>query len=312
MDKSYYDTLEVPETATSDEIKRAYRKMSLKYHPDKNIGKPEISDVFTKINEAFETLGNSDKKREYDMSRKNPFMRMNTMRGGGNFDGGNPFGNIDEMFSNIFFGGMGGPTAEMFQPGGNVHIFRNGVPVNLSRGLQKPTPIIIRIKINMEQVLTGATIPIEVDRWIVENDSKVFEKETVYVSIPKGIDTNEIILLREQGNIVNDVCKGDIKIFVDVENNTGIQRNGLDLIYEKRISLKEALCGFSFELKYINGKTYTINNQRGNIIPPEYLKMIPNMGLTRDKAIGNLIIHFKVDFPSSLTEEQMKVLSEVL
>ena len=119
-------------------------------------------------------------------------------------------------------------------------------------------------------------------------------------------------MLENQGNIINENCKGDIKIFIKIENDTGFQRRGLDLIFEKKISLKEALCGFSFELRYINGKDYTIHNPSGNVIPFGYHKIIPNMGLTRDEHVGNMIIVFTIELPTSLTEEQIAGLSKLL
>ena len=335
---NHYKTLEVKENATPDEIKKAYRRLSLKYHPDKNPGKPEMVDMFQKINAAFEVIGNPEKRAEYDNVRNNPFMRMNM--GGMNMGQRdmNAFHNIDELFSNIFFGGMPGmggmqgmggmpgmggihmmhgmgDMGDMhgFPQGTNVRIFRNGVPVDIQHGFQKPTPITQTVCINMEQVLNGATIPLEIERWIIENGNKIFEKETLYVNIPKGSDDNEIIMLKEMGNIVNDNCKGDVKIFVKVENDSQFQRQGLNLLFEKSISLKESLCGFSFELKYINGKTYTINNTAGNIIVPDYQKVIPGLGLSREgHKVGNLIIHFHVHFPDKLSEEQITKLRDVL
>jgi DnaJ family protein A protein 2 len=164
----------------------------------------------------------------------------------------------------------------------------------------------------MEQVLTGGTVPIDIERWIIEDGNKLFEKETLYVDIPKGIDDNEILLIRDKGNIASEICKGDVKLFIKVTNNSDLQRVGLDLILEKKISLKESLCGFSFDLKYVNGKNYTINNNSGNIIPPGHKKIIPNMGLTRDKHTGNLIIVFEVEFPTKLKEECITKLNEIL
>jgi len=140
----------------------------------------------------------------------------------------------------------------------------------------------------------------------------MFEQETLYVTVNKGVDDNEIIILREKGNVLAETCKGDVKVFIKVENNTDFQRRGLDLILIKTISLKEALCGFSFELKYINNKIYTINNNSGNIIKPGYEKVIPNMGLGRDGHTGNLIIVFQIEFPDKLEEEKMKALKELL
>jgi DnaJ-class molecular chaperone len=322
--ENFYNVLGVPESSTGEDIKKAYRKMSLKYHPDKNNGDPESVKIFQKISEAYEVLGDAQKRNEYDMMRKNPFMRMG-QPGGGMPPGGMPFDQMDDFLSNIIFGGLGGggspfggmpfgpggmpfgPGGMPFPPGGpNIRIFRNGVPVNF--GHEKPQPITNTLTINMETVLNGGKIPIEIERWILENGNKIHEKQTLYVDIVKGIDNNEIIVLKDQGNVVNEQCKGDVKIFIKIENDSEFQRRGLDLILEKRISLKDALCGFSFDLKYINGKLYTINNHAGNVIPPEYQKVIPNMGLTRDNHVGNLIIIFHVEFPEKMTLENIEIL----
>jgi DnaJ family protein A protein 2 len=112
--------------------------------------------------------------------------------------------------------------------------------------------------------------------------------------------------------MINENVKGDIKIFVKIANETLFKRIGLDLILEKKITLKEALCGFSFEIKYINGKSYTLNNNKGNIIPPDYKKFYPNMGLTRGEHKGKMIIHFQLDFPETLTEDQINKIAEIL
>jgi DnaJ family protein B protein 4 len=321
MTETYYTILGIPETASREEIKKAYRSLSLKWHPDKNQD-PEANGKFQKISEAYEVLSDENKKAEYDNRNNNPFMRMNGMHpgagAGGMHHGGNPFENIDELFSTLFGGGGGGihihpgmmhPGMGMFPPGANIRIFQNGVPMN---AMQKPPPINKTILINMEQVLNGANIPVEVERWILENGNRVSETETLYIPIPKGIDNDEIILLRDKGNVVNEHCKGDVKIFIKVDNQTEFKRIGLDLVYEKIISLKESLCGFQFELKYINGKSYTINNNSGNIITPGYNKIISNMGLTRENHVGNLIIHFDVKFPETLSQEQMDNIKNIL
>ena len=304
---NYYKILELDETANSDEIKKAYRKLSLRYHPDKNPNDPETVKKFQTITEAYEILGDKDKKKQYDMLQKNPFMNMM----GQNMNHG--LDPVEELFSQFFGAGGDSPFSFPFQTGGfggpHIQMFRNGVPINIG---QKPTPIIKNILITMEQVLTGAKIPVDVERWLVENGNKIFEKETLYVSIPQGIDDNEIIVLKGKGNIASDNCIGDVKLFIKIENNSDLKRNGLDLILEKKITLKESLCGFSFDFKYLNGKNYTINNNSGNIIPPGHRKIIPNMGLTRDGHTGNLIIIFEIEFPVKLKEEAVKELMRVL
>jgi DnaJ-class molecular chaperone len=340
---SFYDILEVKEQASPDEIKKAYRKLSLKHHPDKNNNTPESQAKFQKIGEAYETLSDNDKKRQYDMMRNSPFAKMmgsNMNFGHGPGPGSGGQDPIEELFANLFgFGGPGGPgmnpfaqgqgfdpfSQQGFDPfsdqgsgfGPNIRIFRSGpgggMPgINIQQSLQKPTPIIKTITIPISQVLTNSTLPVEIERWIVQQGTKVFEKETIYVNIPQGIDDNEIIIIRDKGNYVNEEMKGDIKLFIKVENNTDLKRSGLDLILEKKIKLKDALCGFAFELKYINGKSYTINNNIGNIIPPNHRKVINNMGLTRENCTGNLIIVFDVEFPEKLTSETINVLKDLL
>jgi DnaJ family protein B protein 11 len=318
MSDNFYNVLGISENASKDDIKKAYRGLQMKFHPDRNPGNQEASDMTQKLNEAYEILGDEQKREEYDAIRKNPFMRMNS------HNSNNVDIPIDEIF-NAFFGGgfpggafpgmgvnvMGNPFGPGIQgfpgmpPGAKIHVFQHGA-------LQKPTPIIKHIYITLEHVLDGSTVPLEIERWMIENNNKVFESETVYVTVPKGIDDGEIIVLRDKGNILNEHLKGDIKIFVKITNSTLFKRNGLDLILEKKISLKESLCGFSFEIKYVNGKSYTLNNNKGNIIPPEYRKVYPNMGLKRGDHSGNMIIHFHVDFPETLTEEQISKICDTL
>jgi DnaJ-class molecular chaperone len=306
---NHYETLNITENATQEEIKKAYRKLSLKWHPDKNGGSAESIDMFQQISSAFEILSDINKKKEYDFLKNNPFMKMNNNPdlGPGLFNNTN----IDEFFENIFFGNLNGNQRNTGVPFG-FHVFNNGIPVNFVNNLQKPPPIIHNLKINIENIFTDKSLPVEIERWIIENNNKVFEKQTLYVNILKGIDDNEIIILKGDGNVVNEQLKGDVKIIINIENNTEFKRNGLDLIYEKNITLKESLCGFSFELKYINNKIYTINNNIGNIIKHNYNKIIPNMGIPRDNLIGNLIIHFKVNTPETLTMEQIEKIKEIL
>ena len=141
---------------------------------------------------------------------------------------------------------------------------------------------------------------------------KKIEKEKIYVNIPKGIDDGEMIILRDKGNILDMNRKGDIKIFIKIENNTPFKRQGLDLIFTKTLSLKEALTGFNFSINYLNGQELGINNNGGTIIRPGFGKTIPHMGFERGEQKGNLIIKFDIEFPKSLTEEQKNKLNDIL
>ena len=331
MSESFYNILEVSESASVDDIKKSYRRLSMLYHPDKNKNNSESTSKFQKISEAYETLGDKDKKKEYDMTRNNPFIKM--MNGQSN---SHP---VDELFSNLFnmhFGqespfGQGSPFGQEsnldkrnpfgqgfpfgqgspFGDGSNIKIFHNGVPINIQGFTQKPGPIIKTLVVPIDKILTGTTIPLDVERWIIQDGTKVLENETLYIPVPKGIDDGEIILLKEKGNSVKEDCRGDVKIFIKIENNTEFKRVGLDLELEKSISIKEALCGFNFELKYITGRKYTITNNSGNIINNGYKKIIPNMGFSRDNHVGNLIIAFHVRFPDKLSDETLEKLKSI-
>jgi len=346
---NHYEVLGVPETASQEDIKKAYRKLSLQYHPDRNSNSAESTTKFQSISSAYETIGDEEKRRQYDMQSKmqgmpfggGPGMPFGNgmpfhfpgmhpgMQGGmhSGMQGGMHSGNMPTFFttssngnfdpadilnfvSNNFFGGQGG----------GVKIDGNGIRVggnmftmdNLKQRLAKPTPIIKTETITLNKAYTGYNMPIEITRWLVEGDVKREETETIYIPIPCGVDNNEIIILRDKGNSLSDQNKGDIKVFIKIQNDTEFVRNGLDLTLNKTISLKEALCGFEFDMNFLDGRTFKLNNNRGNIITHNYTKVIQGLGMKREDHVGNLHLNFNVVFPEKLTPEQMEALAKIL
>ena len=328
----YYEILGVSKDANDNELKKSYRQLSMKHHPDRG----GDTAKFQEINMAYETLSDPGKKAEYDMEQNggggggHPF-------GGMHHHGGMPGGmqemaEMNHIFNMMFNGGRGMPGGmpggmppgmmHSFGGGGGIRVFHNGVQVNvggdeggnLFHQLNKPPPIIKNINISIEQAFIGVSVPIEIEKWVIIQNMKVFEKETISLSIPKGIDNNEIIIVRDRGNVINEQIKGDLKLIINVENNTEFVRNGLDVIYKKNLSLKEALCGFSFNVKHLNGSQLCMNNtSKRNIIKPNFKKIVPNMGFSKDGfPTGNLIIDFEIEFPDSLTEEQMDSIAGIL
>lgn len=304
--ENYYEVLGVNENSSFDDIKKSFRKLSLKHHPDKG------GDVktFNKINEAYQVLGNDEKKRQYDHTRKF----------GGNMNaqnfGGNPFNmnGIPEDLLNHIFGGRMSGNGFSFNVGGegggngpNIRIFRSG-----SSSQQKPGIITQTLDITIEDAFTGCSKPVEVERWIQEeNNTRRVEKETIYIDIPEGIDNNESLVLREKGNVLSETNKGDIRIIIKVNNTSELKREGLNLVYIKNLTLKESLCGFIFTINHINGKEYKINNQN-TVISPDYRKVVKNLGFKRGNHYGHLYIIFNVEFPKSLTPEQIEKLKDIL
>lgn len=316
---SYYEVLDVEKNASESEIKRAYRQKSLHHHPDKNGG----NDVmFKEINEAYETLSDLSKRKQYDLEEqlkhnpfgffsqpmKSPFMEQSDLNN-----------ELNQMFSSLFGNQMnvGMPQFPGEMP--NVHIFRGEVPVEeIFRKVSekcniKPEPINISLTITLEEAYNGCSLPVVINRWTMIGDTKINEEETMYIDIYPGIDEHEIITLKEKGNINDNQRKGDVKINIEVENKTLFQRNGLDLIYKKDLTLKEALCGFSFDIIHINNKKLAFNNKKNiTLVKPNYRKKINNMGMKRNNKIGCLIIDFNILFPEKITREQVDALSQIL
>ena len=310
----HYDTLGVSQNASDAEIKKAYRKLSLQYHPDRN-NNTDAQEQIRKVNDAYETIGDSSKRKQYDMELKfgdNPFSHL----AGGNM----PFmrmstphdsdGDVGELFSALFGGMMGGESP-------NVRIFHGGIPgmggMGGPRILRKPVTISKTIKITLEQAYHGCKLPIEFERNVMIGDVQIAETETLYVDIFPGIDNNECITIGEKGNVTAEQLKGDVKILILLENSTCFRRQGLDLIYDKTITLKESLCGFSFKLKHIHGNELLFNNNANTtVVKPGFKKVIPNMGMNRENNTGSLIINFHVEFPNSISSEHIESLNQVL
>ena len=307
---NHYDVLGVSQDAGDMEIKKAYRSLSLKYHPDRNQSE-EAKDMIQKVNEAYEVLGDKSKRKQYDMELQfgiqggMPFGHMNGM---------NEMNDINNIFNMMFGGGMPGFGG----PGGpEIRIFHGGMPGNFHAEFfhsmnARPDPLQKHLQITIEQSYIGCTLPIEIERTVISNNTKRMESETVYINVPKGIDDNETVTLHEKGNIIND-RKGEVRITFRVINNTPFKRVGLDLIYRQKINLKEALCGFSFEINHLNGKKLCLNNNSNpTVIKPNFKKVVPNLGMIREDSIGNMVIDFEIEFPESLTKEQVETLSNIL
>lgn len=308
-EKNPYKILGLEKNATIEQIKKAYRKLSLKHHPDRNNNSNESTIKFQAINAAYETLIDPVKRTAYD----NPASVGGPM-GGKGFNMPFPPGfNIFRMdtdggeniymnaFLKSFMTDMNN-TSTFFQP------FNNN--------LNKPSPIIKNVAISLQEAYKGCMKPIDIERWIITSSTNVtekrIEKETIYVQIPDGVDDNEIMIYRNKGNIINEQVKGDIKIIINIKNETEFVRKGLDLHYKRKISLKEALCGFSFDLEHIDGRKFKINNGNGYVIGLQYNKVVQNLGMKRQNHIGNLVIEFEIVFPDKLTIEQISALEKIL
>jgi DnaJ-class molecular chaperone len=296
----YFNLLNITREATLSDIKKAYRVMSIKHHPDKN-GNAN-SDHFNKINEAYtclitnyDTIKLNEKKQEYDLLlSKSLNSSNNSSNNSNNSNSANGYSNSANGYSN------------------STNDNTNIIYKHLSTINSTYEDIMINLTINYSEAYNGCNKPVIVERKIVVNNVIGHEKETLYIQIPKGIDNNEIITLVNKGNcyINNGASHSNVKIIIQLKKHDLFERNGLDIILLKSISLKEALLGFSFMLNHINNKSYNITCSE--IIHFNYEKITNNMGFIRDNFVGNLIIKFNIIFPTSLTLETKKKLESLL
>ena len=335
---NYYEILGINKESSREEIKKAYRKLSLKHHPDRNNGQ-DVNGVFSKINQAYEILSDPSKKKSYDFNLK---MGMN-------FNPSEEEIDITDIFSQLFSGmgrdktpstyesdfvdlneGIplfpGGPKVQVFHASGGIPpgMMPPGMmpPGMMPPGMMPPgmmpsetiniSPIEKKIEITIEQAYNGCTIPVTIERTVNDGNLKYNEQETLYINIPKGIDDNEIIVIEGKGDTCVNKKNGDVKIFITVKGNGIFDRQGLDLIYHKHITFKESFCGVTFQIEHLNDQTFKINGNPGQIIKDNQKKIIKNLGFIRNEHKGNLIIQFHVSYPDKLTEEQLKTFQEIL
>ena len=288
----YFSILNITRDSTLNDIKKAYRLLSIKHHPDKNGN--TSSDQFNKINNAYSILmSNYDSIKLAEKKQDIEYVNKTIVSNNGYANDANGYAN---SFAND----------TMISKYSNV----------INRNYED---IIINLAINYNEAYNGCNKPINVERKINVNNVIGHEKETLYVQIPKGIDNNEIITLVNKGNsyvnngnsyVNNGVSHSNVKIIIQLIPHELFERNGLDIIFIKSISLKEALLGFSFMLNHINNKSYNITCTE--IIHFNYEKIKPSMGFMRDNFVGNLIIKFNIIFPVSLSLETKKQLATLL
>jgi len=295
---NHYEVLGVEENADDSEIKKAYRSLSFKHHPDR-CQDENTGEIMQQLNEAYEVLRDPAKRQQYDAE-------LHGMQG---FHPGFPpgFGMGGINLFDMLFSQMGG--------GINIEIVHNGNGATfIRRHIGKPETIAKQITITLEQSYTGFIAPIEIERWTMrkEDGLRISEFETIQVQIPVGIDNGETILLEGVGNRVEGSHSGDIKIGVAIDKHAIFIRNGQDLLFKKSLTLKEALCGTQFQFEHLNGKNLTLT-VANTIVFPGGKKIFQNLGMPKkDGTSGNLTIEFDVQFPTTLTPTQKEQLSVIL
>jgi len=227
MSKSLYETLGVNENATQDEIKKAYRKLARKYHPD-ICKKPECEEKFKEINTAYEILGDAEKRKQYDTMGDNMFNGQNFQ----DFYRQHKDVDLEDILSSIFGGGFGRSSRSGFG-GFGFEGFGSG-------GFAPDLDVHARIQVPFDIAVKGGVFPIN------------YNGETIKVKIPEGIKSGQKLRVRNKGKSFQSQ-RGDLILEVEVSPSNEWTRKGDDLYKKVDVPLKKMLFGGKISVDTFKG-----------------------------------------------------------
>ncbi|KAM9784360.1 dnaJ homolog subfamily B member 1-like [Syngnathus typhle] len=337
MGKDYYKVLGIAKGASEDEIKKAYRKQALRYHPDKNKS-AGAEDKFKEIAEAYDVLSDAKKKDIYDRYGEEGLKGPAGSGGGGHsgstynytfhgdphamfaefFGGRNPFDHYfshngcDDMvdtadpFAAFGMGGMGG-----FQRPFKSHL---GGP-RVAREKQKDPPVVHELKVSLEEVFAGCTKKMKICRKRLNPDGRTIRSEDkiLSVDIKRGWKEGTKITFPREGDETPTNIPADVVFVVKDKPHPVFRREGSDIIYPAKISLRDALCGCTVSAPTLDGRTITVTSR--DVVKPGTKKRIVGEGLPLSKwpdKRGDMILDFCVKFPDKLGQNTRDTLRQVL
>ena len=339
MKDDFYDILGVDKNASAAEIKKAYRKKAIEYHPDKNPGDTKAEEMFKKAAEAYEVLSDPDKRQRYDQFGHGAFE-------GGGFGGGGGM-NMDDIFSqfgDIFGGAFGGGGFSGFGGFGGGQRRRKGsdLRIRVSLSLEEiATGVEKKIKVKRKKLAQGTTFTTcstcngqgqvtriqntilgrmqtattcstcggsgqIIDKKPANADSQgmIATEETVSIKIPAGVEDGMQLKVSGKGNDApGNGIPGDLLVAITEKEHEQLQREGDNLHYDLYISFSEAALGTSKEIETVSGKVrikIESGVQSGKILRLRN-KGIPNLN---GYGKGDLLVHVNVWTPRTLSKEQ--------
>ncbi|CAI7633450.1 unnamed protein product [Penicillium pancosmium] len=315
---TFYDCLGVPATATEAQLKTAYKKGALKYHPDKNADNPEAAEKFKELSHAYETLSDPQKRQIYDQYGEEG------LEGGA----GGPGMNAEDIFSQ-FFGGGGGGFGGMFGGGmrdtgpkkartiHHVHkvnledIYRGKVSKlalqksvicsgcdgrggkegavkecsgcngsGMKTMMRQMGPMIQRFQTVCPDCNGEGEIIRDKDRCKKCNAKKtIVERKVLHVHVDKGVRDGHKIEFRGEGDQMPGVLPGDVVFEIEQKPHPRFQRKGDDLFFQAKIDLLTALGGGTIHVEHLDDRWLTVNIAPGEVITPDAIKVIPGQGM---------------------------------
>jgi curved DNA-binding protein len=292
--RDYYQTLGVSKTASQEDIRSAYRKLAMKYHPDRNPGDKKAEDQFKEINEAYQVLSDPQKRSRYDQLGDSYYHYQQSGGTPGGFDwsqwsaspGGSRVefnGDLNDLFSDFFrtiFGGVPGAAA--------------GRRARGASGRARPAPVYESpVTISLEEAYSGAIRQVESDT------------QKKKIRIPPGVRTGSKVRL--PGGAPDG---GDLYLDVTVADSEQFKREGNNLHTQVTVDVFTALLGGEVEVPTLGG---TVHLKIPAGTQPEQAFRIAGRGMPQSKdpqVKGDLFVKIKVDIPRNLTPEQSLLLEE--
>ncbi|MFW1754373.1 molecular chaperone DnaJ [Acinetobacter wanghuae] len=346
--RDYYEVLGVAKTASDDEIKKAYRKLAMKYHPDRNPDNPEAEDKFKEAAEAYEVLSDGEKRSMYDRMGHQAF-EGGMGGGGGGFGGGFNAEDIFSQFGDIFggaFGGGGGRQQQRARRGSDLRYVMEltleeavkGVKKTITftapapcepcggKGSEKPNDVETcktchgAGQVRMQQGFFSVQQTCSTCRGqgkIIKNPCKSCHgsgvsdrQQTLEVTIPAGVDNGDRVRLTGKGEAIRDGQSGDLYVEVQVREHEIFQRDGADLYMDVPVSIADAALGKEIEIPTLEGRV-SLKVPEGTQTGKLFRLRGKGVKPVRTSMQGDLLCRIVVETPVHLSARQRELLKEL-
>ncbi|PSS07868.1 DnaJ subfamily B member like [Actinidia chinensis var. chinensis] len=324
MGVDYYNILKVNRNASDDDLKKAYRRLAMIWHPDKNpSSKREAEAKFKQISESYDVLSDPQKRQIYDLYGEEALKSgqvpppPSAARGGAaaahHHQHPNPSfrfnpRDAEDIYAELFGGDSGAASSRS-------RTFRDGYFGNsASAAPRKAAAVENTLPCSLEELYKGAKKKMKISRTIADSSGKIRNVEEILtIEIRPGWKKGTKITFPEKGNQEPGVIPADLIFVIDEKPHAVYTRDGNDLVVNLEISLLEALTGKTVELTTLDGRSLLI--PLTEIVKPGHEVVVSNEGMPISKEPrnkGNLRIKFDVKYPSRLTTEQKSDLRKVL